>query len=96
MTKIIKEKDGYTLYRPMHSWDTNYHLVDSEDTDYLIDTSDVYDDWEDVEEYGGMLWSELKELECIETVKDNAWKITTPNDTIMLQRKLDRILMSSL
>ena len=72
---LIKEKDGHKLVKPFNSWDMNYHLYDDKGNDYLIDIEDIQDNESDLEEYGGMLWSEFSELESIEYVKEMAWKI---------------------
>lgn len=91
MITTIKEKDGYTLFRPMNTWDTNYHLVDNKGNDYLIDTCDVHDTLDDTEEYGGVTWKELSTLEDIEYIKDWAWKKIKADDSLVLRKSLDKI-----
>lgn len=58
---VIAEKDGYILKGTSNTWDTNFHLYDTNnDTEYLIDCDDME--------------SDLMELENIEELKEIAWK----------------------
>lgn len=75
MTNLICEKDGYSLYRPLNDWDMNYHLIDEEGNDHLIDINDVCDTEEELEEYGGILWSNLSTLDDIDEVKEMVWQV---------------------
>ncbi len=45
--KIINRKK-YRIYKPFNSWDMNYHFIDKNGIDYLIDLTDVmeYNDTE--------------------------------------------------
>ena len=77
MSNVIKEKGDFKLLRPFNSWDTNYHLVDAKnDLDHLIDIGDVYskDEVEDMDDFGGLYWEELKELGDIEYIMEFVWK----------------------
>lgn len=77
MSNVIKEKGDFKLLRPFNSWDTNYHLVDTKnDLDHLIDIGDVYEESEieDKEDFGGLLWEELKELDDIDYIMEFVWK----------------------
>jgi hypothetical protein len=54
-------KDGYILSGIRNTWDTNYHLYDTDnDIEYLIDCDDME--------------SDLMELGNIEELKELAWK----------------------
>lgn len=78
MSNVIKEKGDFKLLRPFNGWDTNYHLVDTKnDLDHLIDIWDVYEENEvgDMDDFGGLLWEELKELGDIENIMEFVWKI---------------------
>lgn len=88
---MIKEKDGYKLYSPMNTYDVNYHLLDEQGNDYLIDSGDVGEIEQDVEDYAIILWQDLKELFDIEYIKSIAWKVTKVNDTLGLRSTLDKI-----
>ena len=73
--EIIKKIKGYTLYRPFNSQDMNYHLVsENEGIDYLIDIGDDYEDRDEMEENGGLMWDDLKELVDIEEILPYAWQ----------------------
>ena len=53
----------------------NYHLVsENEGLDYLIDICDVYEDRDEMEEHGGLMWDDLKELADIEEILPYAWQ----------------------
>lgn len=91
MIRVIAEKDGYTLFGNMNTWDMNYHLVDSKGNDYLIDTGDVHDIVESVDEYGGLLWEELKSLDDIDMIKECSWKTVEADDMLMLRVRLDKL-----
>jgi len=72
---MIEQKRNYRLYSPTNSWDMNYHLVDdSLGIDYLIDTGDIQENVEAVEEYGGMVWEEFKSLNFIDEMIELSWK----------------------
>lgn len=73
--EIIKEIEGFTLYRPYNSWDMNYHLIaHNEGLEYLIDIGDVYKNENDSENYGGIEWNVLKELSHMDYIKSAVWK----------------------
>ena len=77
MSNVIKEKGDFKLLRPFNSWDTNYHLVDTKnDLDHLIDICDVYEESEveDKEEFDGLYWEQLKELDDIDYIMGFVWK----------------------
>jgi hypothetical protein len=58
----LAEKEGYILTGIKNTWDTNYHLYDSNnDIEYLIDCDDME--------------NELLELGNIEELKELAWKL---------------------
>lgn len=47
--QLTKSSDGrYVLTKPLNSWDTNYHFIDTYNTvDYLIDIDDIgYNDYD--------------------------------------------------
>ena len=74
--KLISKKEGYKLYYPQHSWDMNYHLLDEQERKiYLIDICDVYDEEDEAEEEGGLLWNDLKSLIDIDYIKEYSWKV---------------------
>ena len=76
--KIIGKKDGYTLVRPMNNYDSNYKLY-HEDSEivYLIDTGDVYDTLEEMEENSGnLVWYEMVDMEIGQIIQA-AWETTT-------------------
>lgn len=75
MSAFICKKEGITLVAPFNTWDTNYHLYDGEGNDYLIDCGDVRDSLEEIEEYGGVLWEDLRNLNDVENIKECAWKV---------------------
>lgn len=79
MKNTICQKEGYTLYRPLNSQDMNYHFIDSERKDHLIDIEDIHDNEHDLEEHGGMLWGSLSTLEDIEECLEMAWKVIPAN-----------------
>ena len=77
MNNVIKEKGDFKLLRPFNSWDTNYHLVDTKnDLDHLIDICDVYEESEveDKEEFDGLYWEQLKELDDIDYIMGFVWR----------------------
>ena len=77
MNNVIKEKGDFKLLIPFNSWDTNYHLVDTKnDLDHLIDICDVYEESEveDKEEFDGLYWEQLKELDDIDYIMGFVWK----------------------
>lgn len=75
MAILINKKDRVWLYRPYNEWDMNYHLIDfEEEKEYLIDIGDVYDNFSEVLEYGGILWEDLKNLHHVSEIKEWAWK----------------------
>lgn len=77
MKTVINEKGDFKLLSPFNSWDTNYHLVDTKnDLDHLIDIGDVCkeSEVEDKEDFGGLLWEELKELGDIDYILEFSWK----------------------
>lgn len=75
MKNTICQKEGYTLYRPLNDWDMNYHLIDDEGNDHLIDIGEVHDNEHDLEECGGILWGNLSTLDDIEECLEMAWKV---------------------
>lgn len=73
---VIHEKERYVLTKPRNEWDTNYHLHDRNlGVEYLIDFEDVQDNESDIEEYGGILFSDFEVLSDIEEIKLLSWKI---------------------
>lgn len=73
---ILNKKDNHILCYPLNNWDTNYRLYDLvNNKTYLISTEDIHDNEENLEEYGGVLWQDLKCLEDVEEIKEVAWKI---------------------
>lgn len=74
MNNIIYQKEGYTLYSPLNEWDMNYHLIDDDGNDHLIDIGDVHDNDHDLEECGGILWDDLRTLFNLIDCRDVAWK----------------------
>lgn len=72
---LIIEKEGHSLYRPLNTQDMNYHLIDDEGNDHLIDIDDVCDTEEKLDEHGGILWSNLSKLEDIDEAKETAWQV---------------------
>lgn len=74
--KLINKREGYKLYYPYNSWDMNYHLLDEQERKiYLIDICDVYDEEDETEEEGGLLWNDLKDLIDINYIKEFSWKV---------------------
>ncbi|MEK4025462.1 hypothetical protein [Sporosarcina sp. FSL W7-1283] len=72
---VISNNNEYAITKPLNTWDTNYRLYDKkEETTYLIDCENVHDNKKDLEEYGGILYQDLVNLE-IEEIKGVAWKI---------------------
>lgn len=66
-------RKNFTLYAPQNSWDTNYHLLDSDkEIEYLIDIDDVTNDLND--ENGGLYIETLLNLEDIEEILMYVWK----------------------
>ena len=73
--QIISRNKEYVLSSPRNDWDTNYSLYDEKESlVYLIDTGDVHDNVDDLEEYGGILFQDLINLDIYE-IRDAAWKI---------------------
>lgn len=73
---IVVKSNDYVVTKPRNTWDTNFMLHDKkEKIVYLIDTSEVYDDeyLEEYEENGGLLYSDILELN-IDNIKDASWK----------------------
>lgn len=72
--KIMRtNRKNYNLYAPQHSWDTNYHLLDSDKKiEYLIDIVDVINDEND--EDGYLYIKTLLNLEDIDEILSHVWK----------------------
>lgn len=65
----------FILTRPQNSQDMNYHLYDLDTgEEHLIDIGDVVDNAEELEEYGGILFSTLCELDDMDSIMDTVWK----------------------
>jgi hypothetical protein len=43
MTTAIINHKRYSVYTPRHDWDMNYHFIDKDGIDYLVDLQDVID-----------------------------------------------------
>lgn len=78
----LKENNQFVLCREVHKGlglrelDSNFTVYDLErGLEYLIDSEDVFDTYEEVEEYGGILRSVLFGLEDMDEIILNAWKI---------------------
>jgi hypothetical protein len=41
--KTTIQRKAYTVYSPLNSWDMNYHFIDKNGIDYLVDLQDVCD-----------------------------------------------------
>ena len=66
-------KWNFRLYAPQNSWDTNYHLMDTENNiEYLIDMDDITNDEND--EDGGLFIKTLLELQDLDEILSYAWK----------------------
>lgn len=71
---IISKDIDYAIAKPLNTWDTNYRLYDKkEKITYLIDCEEVHENEKDLEEYGGILFQNLVNLN-IEEIKNAAWK----------------------
>ena len=46
---------------------------------------------ESVDEYGGLLWEELKSLDDIDMIKECSWKTVEADDMLMLRVRLDKL-----
>lgn len=74
--KILAEKGVLILTAPLNSWDMNYHLHDIiSGEDFLIDIDSVTDDEDELEENGGILYSDLVALEDVDYIKEHIWKV---------------------
>lgn len=74
---VIGKKEGYTLVKPLNSYDSNYRLYSDDDNCvYLVDIGDVHITLEELEESGGILESELYEMD-ITAIKEAAWTVNT-------------------
>ncbi len=74
--EVLAEKDNFILTRPLNSQDMNYHLHDTDTgDDHLIDIGDVMENEEELEEYGGILFSDLLELEDMDMIMETVWKV---------------------
>lgn len=72
---VLGETEAYILTHPQNPWDMNYHLYNIyTGTEYLIDIGDVQDKEEDVDEYGGILFSSLIELSDMDSIMEVVWK----------------------
>lgn len=40
---VMLDGKQYSVTRPLNSWDMNYHFIDSNNNDYLVDLQDVCD-----------------------------------------------------
>ena len=90
MFKMFKEKRGqlttssdgrYVLTKPLNSWDTNYHFIDTYNTvDYLIDIDDIgyngYDTYNDDElEDIIIFYTDMLELDNnVDMIIESSWK----------------------
>ncbi|MBM7598133.1 hypothetical protein JOC34_000490 [Virgibacillus halotolerans] len=76
---IISKNENYAITKPLNTWDTNYRLYDKkEGLTYLIDCEDVQENEEHLNEYGGILFQSLINLE-IEEIKSISWKTEKDN-----------------
>lgn len=72
---VITMNERYVITRPTNEWDMNYRLFDYESNRvYLLDIEDVIETMEDMVEYGGVLFSDLVDLNVDEIIQ-YAWKI---------------------
>lgn len=71
------ESSRWTLGRPRHSQDTNYHLVNNQTgDDHLIDIHDIYEgEPGDDDEESWLPWEVLRELSDIDRILGYVWKV---------------------
>ena len=74
---VIGKKEGYTLVKPINSYDSNYKLYsDNDNCIYLVDIDDVHVTMEELEERGGILRSEVHGMDIF-AIKEAAWSVKT-------------------
>ena len=72
---IIASNKEYCLQSPYNEWDINYHLLDMNGVEYLIDIEDVGENKEEQEKYDlSLCFDDLKELR-INSLIEYSWKI---------------------
>lgn len=72
---VITENKSFILTRPQNTQDMNYHVYDKNSLkEHLIDICDVVDTEKELEEYGGVLFEDLKTLD-VDIIEENTWKI---------------------
>ena len=80
---MIIEKDGFRLYRPLNTWDMNYHLIElATNTDHMIDIDDVAEFLDEKEFFN---------LEDIDAAIEAAWKIKEAPYTIDIELMFSRL-----
>jgi hypothetical protein len=72
--KVYKENEKYCLCQPQESTETNFHLIDKENSiDYLIDQDDIWYDQNDALEAAGLYWEHFRVLEDVNEILACAW-----------------------
>jgi hypothetical protein len=69
----------YTVSRPRNSWDMNYHFIDADGADHLVDLQDVidwkyrYDDDEDLSHIGASIEDAIEYANSYSDLIDGFW-----------------------